>query len=946
VRFSPMLFCLPLIPVVILFNFFRAYNPYDSFGVSIIYFLFFAGVILGGQKILGDAHVRARTNLFFMIVLGVLVFCGSATAGQSISLVENMYNYIIENDYYKAVIPKATATNVGRGVIRQLYIKKNNGEWSNNLIMETRGSACLGYLEGTGTADLNRSQGLQQSYSPYLTVTVLENSSTRIKIKADAIFIGTHFTEDWTFWAEKPYFQGEASAVVVDENGFLTNQPQFCWMINEYLAAQWYGTDKDGGIIQFNKREIQQIHSPNLNTYPWINWQFTNENMSLGLIFTDVYDHYGTVGETGDWNFEYQMDFELGSGVFGSPVKNGYKRELTTIYYTTDSATNDDINNFAQNHYRNASTSTEQNPILQAAQYVNNPYAQNAGLGSALVSSPYFLVRQNSQNVQSGNMRPQYETSIYAPLYKFQKAIHSGWYDFIDQLVYSLNYSNDSQSFEYGTIDDVSASNSDYETSLQMGAASSDAKLLYNSVFKTWNDSDKLKIEGSASNASSSASVKEIYVSLNATVNQTYFEAETAMPSQYITSVFDYTDRLWTNADYSGFDSGTTLIYRDNAENVPALSIPFSLTDERYKVTAYVLERPEGAVTYRYSTDNSTWNNFTVAQAGATGIKAVNLGMLDISNGMNGMFYIDDDNNASSGINGWAGWDRVSFQLVPENIGSNIYDVRLYDEIYGKMGVAVKVNSPTDNISLVDDSEIRIYLYREDTAQELTDFNYPFDIEIFPHTGWLSDASEFTALHSQNVLTYTKHAFYVPEGIHTGRTNTVNSDGAVTYSIEPYNDSSEVNLTVGPSENSVDVTIDTWNTSGTYYKKWTESAAGTVTALHSVGDLKANTYYPVKVDGVLFNTYLSDDFGKIYFIYANEYSDHVFEVDVYSLVDFADFAFFANHWMDTCVDPNWCDGCDFDKIGQVDLIDFATFVNHWMDTCASPDWCDGCDLIR
>ncbi len=946
VRFSPTVFCLLLIPVVMLFNFFRAYNPYDSFGVSIIYFLFFAGVILGGQKILGGAYERAKTSLFFMTVLGVLVFCGSAAACQSISLVENMDDYTIENEYYKAVIPKASAP-AARGIIKWLYIKKDNGQWSNNLVGVINGSHGLGYLEGSGTANYNRSQGLQQDY--YITLTILENTSTKIKIEARASnYYGTEFTEDWTFWAKKPYFQSEASAVVVDESGFLTNQFQFCWMINNNLTAEWYGTDKDGGITQFTGMEIQQIHSPNLNTYPWINWQFTNENVSLGLIFTDVYDHYGTVVETGAWNFEYQMDFELGSGVLCSPVKNGYRRELTTIYYTTDLATNDDICNFAANHYRYASTSVEQNPILQAAQYVYNPCSQNPGLGSALVSSPYFLVRQNSQNMQYGFKRPQYETSIYAPLYKFQKAITSGGYDFIDQLVYSLNYSNDSQSFEYGTIDDVSASNSDYETSLQMNATSSDSKLNYSSVFKTWNDSDKLKIEGSALNASSSALVKDIYVSLLLAPPQNSYEAETAGPSNYITSNLNSSDNLWTNWNYY-WDSGTTLIYWDNRENVPALSIPLSLPDGEYKVIAYVAERPEGATTYRYSTDNLTWNNFTVAQAGASGIIAVDLGTLDISNGM---FYIDDDNNASSGINGWAGWDRVSFQLVPENIGSNIYDVRLYDEIYGKMGIAVKVNSPTDNISLVNNSEIRIYLYQEDTAQELTDFNYPFDIEIFPHTGWLSDASEFTDLHSRDVLTYTKHAFYVPEGIHTGRTNTVYPDGAITYSTEPYSNSSEVNLTIGPSENSVDVTIDTWSTSDTYYKKWTESVAGTLTTSNSVGDLKANTYYLVKVDGVLFDTYLSDDFGKISFTYANEYSDHVFEVGLpgdsnyNSIVNFADFASFANHWMDTCVAPDWCDGCDFNKSGQVDLVDFATFVDHWMDTCVAPDWCDGCDLFR
>jgi len=42
--------------------------------------------------------------------------------------------------------------------------------------------------------------------------------------------------------------------------------------------------------------------------------------------------------------------------------------------------------------------------------------------------------------------------------------------------------------------------------------------------------------------------------------------------------------------------------------------------------------------------------------------------------------------------------------------------------------------------------------------------------------------------------------------------------------------------------------------------------------------LKPNTYYTVKVDGSIFNTYLSNSSGEISFTYTGEYSDHVFEV--------------------------------------------------------------------
>jgi hypothetical protein len=110
-------------------------------------------------------------------------------------------------------------------------------------------------------------------------------------------------------------------------------------------------------------------------------------------------------------------------------------------------------------------------------------------------------------------------------------------------------------------------------------------------------------------------------------------------------------------------------------------------------------------------------------------------------------------------------------------------------------------------------------------------------------------------------------------------------------------------------------------------------------------------YKPIIVKDVTIDTtigeYDASGSGAITFT-ASLDSLHTFNIieNPSTMVNFADFAFFANHWMDTCVAPDWCDGCDFNKSGQVDLVDFATFVNHWMDTCVAPDWCDGCDLIR
>jgi hypothetical protein len=173
--------------------------------------------------------------------------------------------------------------------------------------MENTDDYCLGYLEGTGIADSNRPVGLQ---GPNNVITVQENTSSRIKIRTTKSLYGTDFSETWTFWAKKPYFRSEASAVVTDANGYLTNQFQFAWMINHNLQPiSWYGTDKAGNITEFTTAKIQQIHSPNLNKYPWVAGSYGEMVLEWFLL---IYDR-GTVAETGDWDFEYQVDFELGS---------------------------------------------------------------------------------------------------------------------------------------------------------------------------------------------------------------------------------------------------------------------------------------------------------------------------------------------------------------------------------------------------------------------------------------------------------------------------------------------------------------------------------------------------------------------------------------------------------------------------------------------------------
>jgi hypothetical protein len=120
-----------------------------------------------------------------------------------------------------------------------------------------------------------------------------------------------------------------------------------------------------------------------------------------------------------------------------------------------------------------------------------------------------------------------------------------------------------------------------------------------------------------------------------------------------------------------------------------------------------------------------------------------------------------------------------------------------------------------------------------------------------------------------------------------GYTTTINSDNTATIAANGLTGTTTINLNsvamnITPSIGYIDVSIDNWNTSGTYYKKWTETGSSPdITASHTVGNLEANTYYGVKVDGTIFRAYQSNSSGQITFTYNGGYSTKTFEIEGY-----------------------------------------------------------------
>jgi parallel beta-helix repeat protein len=92
------------------------------------------------------------------------------------------------------------------------------------------------------------------------------------------------------------------------------------------------------------------------------------------------------------------------------------------------------------------------------------------------------------------------------------------------------------------------------------------------------------------------------------------------------------------------------------------------------------------------------------------------------------------------------------------------------------------------------------------------------------------------------------------------------------------------------------------------------------------------------------------------------------------MVSLADLAKFTDQWLNSCSEPNWCQGTDLDQSNLVNFIDFATFAQNWLweiipadfningeveftdyavlanqwraGNCAESAWCDGADLNK
>ena len=84
-------------------------------------------------------------------------------------------------------------------------------------------------------------------------------------------------------------------------------------------------------------------------------------------------------------------------------------------------------------------------------------------------------------------------------------------------------------------------------------------------------------------------------------------------------------------------------------------------------------------------------------------------------------------------------------------------------------------------------------------------------------------------------------------------------------------------ISVCPSVGSTDFTLFNFSVE---YKKWNESCSNpAATTNHTIGGLKTNIPYLVKVNGAIYGHYTSNESGYVFFTYSGGYSETVFEME-------------------------------------------------------------------
>lgn len=93
------------------------------------------------------------------------------------------------------------------------------------------------------------------------------------------------------------------------------------------------------------------------------------------------------------------------------------------------------------------------------------------------------------------------------------------------------------------------------------------------------------------------------------------------------------------------------------------------------------------------------------------------------------------------------------------------------------------------------------------------------------------------------------------------------------------------NMTVVPDSDSLEVLVDEWETSGSYYKKWFEICGfPSVITSHSIGDCQLNSWVDLFVDGLPYSSHFTGSSGWFSFDYTEGFANDTVTFETYNQV--------------------------------------------------------------
>ncbi len=220
--------------------------------------------------------------------------------------------------------------------------------------------------------------------------------------------------------------------------------------------------------------------------------------------------------------------------------------------------------------------------------------------------------------------------------------------------------------------------------------------------------------------------------------------------------------------------------------------------------------------------------------------------------------------------------EEVTTNKTDNNLSSSFVPTRP-----GSYSLIFTITDPTNS----NVSKKKFLFFVDVSSSHITTSND--DIIILSATAPASDTDDISII-IENPLSVAASTSLVLSGSERpflNATSTIDSTATTTISTPTISANAtstfdSVPMDITPSSGSIAVYINTWNTSGNYSKEWTETdSTSGITATHTVGDLKNNTPYAVKVNGTSFTGAVSNGSGQITFTYDGGCSEKTFEVE-------------------------------------------------------------------